>query len=153
MQPDFNRFFAEYAAAFNRSLGDKVDTDAITRAFADSFIGASPSGIVCGENGEKFRKVLEDGYAFYKAVGTQRISVRKLDVHAIDGDHHLAKVAWRAEYARRDREPVTIDFDVTYLLQTLPKSEPKIFAFVTGDELAALKKHGLLDESGNKARS
>lgn len=152
MQPDFKRFFDTYAAAFNRSLGDKVDADAIMRSFADCFVSASPSGVTCGENGEKFRKVLEDGYVFYKQVGTERMGVRGLNVAAIDGEHHSVKVAWRAQYKRRDSEHVAIDFDVTYFLPTLPGSEPKIFAFVTGDEMAALKKHGLLDEARGKAQ-
>jgi len=144
MEPDFKQFFEDYAAAFNRSLGERVDADAIMRAFADCFVGAGPSGVVCGENGEKFRKVLEDGYAFYKEVGTERMSTRGVRVTPIDALHHMVKVNWRAEYMRKDGERIAIDFEVTYLLQTLKGGRPEIFAYVTGDEIAALKQHGVL---------
>jgi hypothetical protein len=145
--PDFKTFFDEYAAAFNRSLGDKVDADAIMAAFADCFVGAGPSGVICGHNGKPFRDALENGYAFYKDVGTKRMSVRGLDVTAIDDDHHMVAVHWRAEYERKDGSPVAIDFDVTYMLQTLPGEASKIFAYVSGDEMAALKAHGLLERT------
>jgi hypothetical protein len=145
MQPDFRAFFEEYCAAFNRSLGERVDTDAIMSAFADCFVGASPQGVSCGHNGAHFREVLETGYKFYKDVGTERMNVRGVDVTEIAPDHHSVRVAWRADYKRRDGSPVSIDFDVTYFLQTQRGQGPKIFAYVTGDEMAALEQHGLLD--------
>jgi hypothetical protein len=145
MQPDLKAFFDDYCAAFNRSLGERVDADAIIAAFADCFVGASPAGVNCGQNGAHFREVLETGYKFYKDVGTERMNVRGVDVTEIDSAHHIARVSWRADYKRRDGTPVSIDFDVTYILQTQSGQKPKIFAYVTGDEMAALEEHGLLE--------
>ena len=89
--------------------------------------------------------MLEDGYAFYKQIGTERMTVRSLDVVAIDALHHAVTVHWRADYKRANDGVVEIDFDVTYLTQTLAPHGPKIFAFVSGDELTVLQAHGLLD--------
>lgn len=145
MEPNFEKFFDAYAAAFNRSLGENVDAEAIMACFADSFIGAGPTGVLCGQNGPKFREVLQGGYKFYKDVGTERMVVRGLDVTTIDPNHHMVIVHWRAHYTRKDGSPVSIDFDVAYLLQTLRGETPKIFAYVAGDEMAALEKHGLIE--------
>ncbi len=43
----------------------------------------------------------------------------------------------------RDRTDVAIDFDVHYLVQKLD-DEPKIFGWVSGDEQALLRKHGII---------
>jgi len=42
-------FFAEYAARFNRGLGEAPveDAEATAAAFADCFIGAEPGSVMC----------------------------------------------------------------------------------------------------------
>lgn len=148
MQPQFNRFFHDYAAAFNRSLDASVDDQAIMSAFAEHFIEASPAGVQPGRNGEEFREALHKSYAFYRQIGTRRMSVRGLNVTPIDELHWMVQVNWTADYEPRGKQPISIDFDVTYLLQTLPGKAPKIFAFVAGDEMAALKQRGVVDAGG-----
>jgi hypothetical protein len=145
MEPNFETFFDSYAAAFNRSLGDEVDAEAIMACFADCFVSAGPTGVTCGQNGPHFREVLQGGYKFYKDVGTERMAIRGLNVTTIDPNHHMVIVQWRAHYKRADGSPVSIDFDVAYVVQTLRGDTPKIFAYVAGDEMAALEKHGLID--------
>ena len=145
MEPNFEKFFDSYAAAFNRSLGDEVDAEAIMACFADCFVSAGPTGVTCGQNGPHFREVLQGGYKFYKDVGTERMAIHGLNVTTIDPNHHMVIVQWRAHYKRGDGSPVSIDFDVAYVVQTLRGETPKIFAYVAGDEMAALEKHGLID--------
>lgn len=145
MQLEFNRFFHDYAAAFNRSLDASVDDQAIMSAFADHFISAGPAGVQPGSNGEEFREALHKAYAFYKQVGTRRMSVRGLNATPIDELHSMVQVSWTADYEPRGKQPVSIDFEVTYLLQTLPGKTPRIFAFVAGDEMALLKQRGVID--------
>jgi hypothetical protein len=111
--------------------------------FSDCFIGAGPQGVNCAENDEAFRKTLERGYAFYRQIGTKRMSVVRFDVTGIDATHHMVKVFYHADYEKSGR-PIGVDFDVTYLLDT-GKGEPKIFAFISGDEMEAYKKSGLID--------
>lgn len=143
MQPDFETFFRTYAEAFNRALASEPAFETIMAAFTDCFIGASPGSVNCGRNGEDFRAALEQGYDFYRQIGTKRMSVRSVEVTPIDALHHMARVFWRADY-EKEGKPITIDFDVTYLLQTR-EDGPKVFAFVSGDEMAAYRRHGLID--------
>lgn len=148
MAADFEAFFRGYVDAFNRSLGDTVDAEGIRSHFAGCFVGAGPAGIECGANDEDFAKKLGEGYAFYKKIGTKRMAVRKVEPTAIDPLHHLVKVFYRADYLKPDGKTVTIDFDVSYVLQTR-EGASKIFAFVTGDEMAVYRKHGLLPSEGS----
>ena len=143
MAPDFDHFFKVYADAYNRSLGDRVDYDAIVSSFTDCFVAAGPEGVNCGKNDDGFRAALDSGYAFYKSIGTRKMSVRRVDVTPIDDRHHMAKVHYRADYAKRGRG-TSIDFDLTYLLQTRD-GVSRIFAFIAGDEMGAYRKHGLVD--------
>lgn len=143
MKPDYDAFFAGYVDAYNRSLGDEVDVDGIRAHFADCFIGAGPSGTRCGENDESFAETLRQGYAFYRSIGTRRMSVRRLAVTEIDANHDQVRVFYRAEY-EKDGQPLTIDFDLVYLLQTVA-GVTKIFAFIAGDETALYRQHGLVE--------
>ena len=72
------------------------------------------------------------------------MSVRRVDVTPIDDRHHMAKVHYRADYQKTNGEPVSIDFDVTYILQTRD-GRSRIFAFVAGDEMGIYRQHGLVD--------
>jgi hypothetical protein len=103
MTPDLDRFFAAYTDAYNRSLGDRVDHDAIVASFADCFVAAGPGGVNCGKNDDSFRTALDQGFAFYKSIGTRKMSVRRVDVTPIDALHHMAKVHYRADYQKRVR--------------------------------------------------
>jgi hypothetical protein len=143
MQPDFDHFFRAYADAYNRSLGERVDCDAIMASFADCFVAAGSGGVNCGKNDDSFRATLEQGYAFYKSIGTRCMAVRGVTVTPIDDRHHMAKVSYRADY-EKDGKEIKIDFDVTYLLQTRD-GIPRIFAFIAGDEIGAYRKHGLIE--------
>ena len=55
----------------------------------------------------------------------------------------VAHVAWTATYARKDQSDTAIDFDVHYLVQALD-GMPKVFGWVSGDEQAMLRKHGII---------
>ena len=143
MEPDFGRFFENYAAAFNRSLGEIVDSAGLTAAFAHSFIGASPAGLQAGANDESFRAVLHQAYAFYRQIGTREMQMLGVEATAIDALHHMVRVHWRWIGRRKSGDTAEIDFDVSYLLQTQDDG-PRIFAFVSGDEMAVFREHGVI---------
>ncbi len=145
MQPDFERFFRDYTDAFNRSLGETVDGAAIRASFAGCFVGAGPGGVTCGANDDSFTASLEKGYVFYRKIGTRRMVLRGVEPTPIDPLHHLVKVLYRADYRKPDGTDLSIDFDVSYLLQTRD-GVSKIFAFITGDEMGLYQKHGLLPD-------
>ncbi|EYF06730.1 hypothetical protein [Chondromyces apiculatus] len=143
MHPDVRSFFEGYVAAYNRSLGDAVDATAIRSHFAEHFLGAGPNEVSLGNNDGSFTETLEQGYAFYRSIGTRRMRLRDVAVTPIDDAHVMVRVFYGADYARPESgEPLTIDFDVTYILQ-LREAGPVIIAFIAGDEMALYEKYGL----------
>lgn len=145
MDPDVESFFENYTAAYNRSLGERVDIDAIRACFTDSFIAAGPQGVVAGNNDDTFIERLRKGYEFYKSIGTRHMAVQSVKSHRIDPLHLMATVAYRATYDK-DGETVTIDFPVTYLLQHR-EARLRIFGFIAGDEMELYRQYGLLPDS------
>lgn len=138
-------FFADYADRFNRSLsGEMVDAKEVAESFAPHFVGASPAGVHGAKNGLLFRWMIPRGFAHYRKIGTTQMRITDVAVDAFDPSHALAKVHWDARYRKKDGESDRIEFDVTYLLH-FENEEPKIFAYVTGDEQKILTEHGLLD--------
>lgn len=143
MRPNFDSFFRAYSDLYNQALTDAPDYSGIAACFSPCFIAAGPTGVRCGENDETFRAALEQGYAFYKQVGTKRMNTLRCETTDIDAAHFMVKVFYRADYEKAGK-PVSIDFDVTYLLET-SQGAPKIFAFIAGDEMEAYKRAGLMD--------
>jgi len=140
-------FFSRYEALFQNSLGDhpQVDVDAIVASFADYFVESSPVGVHGGPNNEQFHEMIPQGYAFYRQIGTTRMKAGALDITSINDQHVMAKVHWISTFKKQDGSTDTIEFDNVYFL-TLASGEPKIFAYVTPDEQAALREHGLIPE-------
>ena len=136
-------FFQGYVDAFNRSLGGEVDVAGISAHFSDCFVGAGPRGVQCGQNDDSFTEALHPGYAFYNDIGTKAMAVRGVTATPIDETHQMARVAYRATYAKPPGEDIAIDFTVTYLLASRGESY-EIFAFIAGDEMALYREHGLL---------
>jgi hypothetical protein len=136
-------FFEQYAERFNRSLaGEKVEAKEVAESFADHFVEAGPGGVNGGKNGLLFRMMIPRGFAHYRKIGTTQMKVAALSVEPIDDRHVLAKVHWDSRYRKKDGSDDRIEFDVTYLLH-FEDGEPKIFAYITGDEERILKEHGL----------
>lgn len=136
-------FFDAYARRFNDALAGKaVDTRGVTDAFADYFVEASPAGVRGGRNGLLFRLRIPFGFRHYRKLGTKAMRILKIEVTALDDLHLTARVHWDSRYVRKDGSPVHIEFDNLYFVQ-MQHGEPRIFAYVTGDEALLLKQHGL----------
>lgn len=142
MRQDFDGFFRDYTELYNQALAGRPNYQRIMDCFAECFMSSGPSGVNCGDNGPKFRDMLKQGYAFYRQIGAKRMNVLRCEITDIDPDHHMVKVFYRADY-EKDGKPISIDFDVTYLL-TSAKGKAKIFAFVAGDEMGAYRRAGLI---------
>jgi hypothetical protein len=150
-QPDYLAFFRRYADAYEKSLGDTIEVETIRSFFAEEFMGLSiAGGINAGKNDETFIQALQQGYAYYKAIGTVGMRAESVDVMELAQNHDRVRVFYSARYRRRSGEELTISFDVTYLLQR-QEHGPKIFAFISGDELGTYRAHGLVDDQGNPA--
>ena len=142
MEAKVRAYFDRYERLFNRSLHGEIDLDAIAAQYASAYIAASPAGVQVGVNDAAFRRATTEVYARCRAIGTEGMRIRDVRVVPIDDLHCLASVAWTATYARPDGA-VAIDFDVHYLVQ-LRDGEPKVFGWVSGDEEAVLRAHGIV---------
>jgi hypothetical protein len=143
METAVKKLFERYERFFMQSLGGNIDMDEVASLYAREFIAASPAGVMTGKNDEQLKTIMAQGYAHYRAIGTKDMRIRNLRMSPIDEHHCVAHVAWTATYSREHRPDVTIDFDVHYLVQKLD-GEPKIFGWVSGDEQAVLREHGVI---------
>lgn len=142
MEAAVRTLFERYESLFNRAVHGDVDMDAIGSLYASDVIGASPAGVMCSKNDDGFMQFMAQGYAYYRTIGTKQMRLLDLHIVPIDAHHCLAKAAWSAVYARPDKPDVTIDFDISYMVQQRD-GEAKVFGWITGDEQAALKEHGI----------
>jgi hypothetical protein len=138
-------FFQAYAKRTNEAIADppKVDVAGVRGAFADYFVGADPNGVHGGRNGLLFRLMVRWGFRAYRRLGTTAIDLTGLEVTSLDDFHAMARVDWVAHYDGRRGGGKDIPFSNLYLLQ-IRDGEARIFAYVTPDEEAALKAHGLM---------
>ena len=143
METSVRKLFERYERVFEASLHGDGDMDEVAALYASEFIAASPGGVMTGKNDEQLKQVMAQGYAHYRAIGTKEMRIRGLRISPMDEHHCVAHVAWRATYARKDQSEVAIDFDVHYLVQQLG-AEPKVFGWISGDEQALLKEHGVI---------
>jgi hypothetical protein len=143
MESAVRKLFERYETFFNQSLRGDMDIDGAASLYASEFIGAAPAGVMTGKNGDQFKQFLAQGYAHYRAIGTKEMRIRHVRLSPIDEHHCVAHVAWTATCARQDRPDIAIDFDVHYFVQKLD-GEPKVFGWVSGDEQALLKQHGIV---------
>ncbi len=143
MERAVKQLFERYERLFNEALGGDADMEAVASLYATDFIAASPAGVMTGKNDERLKKVMAQGYARYRAIGTREMRIRHVRTSPIDEHHCIAHVAWTASYARQEATNVTIDFDVHYLVQK-HEAKAKVFGWVAGDEEALLKEHGII---------
>ena len=143
LEASVRKLFERYERLFNRGLAGDADMDEVASLYASDFIAASPSGVMTGKNDAQLRQAMTQGYARYRAIGTKAMGIRSVAVSPIDEHHCVAHVAWTAIHARHDQADVEIDFDIHYLVQELD-GEPKVFGWVTGDEEALLRQHGII---------
>jgi hypothetical protein len=143
METSVRKFFERYERFFNQSLRGDMDTDEVAALYASEFIAASPSGVTTGKNDDQLKQIMAQGYARYRAMGTKEMRIRDIRLSPIDDYHCIAHVAWTASYARTGQPDIAINFDVHYFVQKL-NGEPKVFGWVSGDEQALLRKHGII---------
>lgn len=147
-RPDYEAFFREYASVYMRSLAGSVDAHATRSFFAEAFLSASVDGqVAVGANDPQFEAALQAGYAFYKAIGTTSLQIDRIEADVLYENHDRVRVFYVAGYKKKDGGSVSISFDVLYLVQRRPEG-PKIFGFITGDEMDAFRRHGLVNECG-----
>lgn len=143
MEAAVAKLFERYAHLFRQALAGEADMEDVASLYASDFIAASPAGVRSGRNDERLRQVMAQGYAHYRAIGTREMRVRDVRVSPIDACHCVAHVDWTATYARDDLAETAVDFEVHYLVQ-VRDGEAKVFGWVSGDEDALLRRHGVI---------
>jgi hypothetical protein len=137
-------FFHHYCEVFNRALSGKgQDTEHIAELFSTCFIAANPSGVNCGQNNETFLDAMQKGYAFYRSIGMASMDIVSREITLLDDLHTMVRVRWRSTFLKGDGLKTTIEFENIYFTQTRD-TQHKVFAYITGDEQAALKSAGLV---------
>jgi ketosteroid isomerase-like protein len=135
--------FQRYEALFEQGLEGRADMDEVAALYASDFVAASPAGVMSGKNDAHLRQVMVQGYAHYRETGVRAMRVRHLRISEIDASHCVAHVGWSATYARKDHSETVLDFDVHYFVQ-VRDGAAKVFGWVSGDEEALLKQHGII---------
>lgn len=143
MKDEISAFFDNYATLFNEGITTgRPAVDKIQNCFAEYFVESSPVGIMGGKNDESFAQKIPQGYEHYQAIGIYQMEILSKDIKTIDEFHAMATINWSSSYKKDNGDKGVIVFDVTYLVNM--KNDPKIFAYITGDEQAVLKEHGLV---------
>ena len=147
--PDYEAWFRSYTDAYTRSLDGDVEVDTIRGFFAETVLALGVDGSLNPANttDTAFADMLLQRYAFYRAIGTRRMSVDRVEVSPLYDNHDRVRVFYRADYQKPDGGAVTIPFDLVYLVQRR-RTGPAIFAFIAGDEMAEYRRHGLVDADG-----
>lgn len=143
MEESVRQLFARYERLFMEGLAGTADMEDVATLYASEFIAASPAGVVTGRNDAELRRVMREGYERYRAIGTREMRMRDIRVSPMDDRHCVAHVAWTATYARDGAPDTAIDFDIHYLVQQLDGIS-RVFGWVSGDEQALLRQHGIV---------
>jgi len=137
-------FMRRYGELMNAGVQTgKADGKQLAAMFAESCVASSPAGIAVVGGDADYGKMIEDGISNYTRIGGIAFVVERLKIEPINEQHDLARIGWRFDYARpADGKLGTIRFENVYFVSQVGET-PKIFAWVTPDEQAALQEHGL----------
>ncbi|MDX8493372.1 nuclear transport factor 2 family protein [Mesorhizobium sp. VK22B] len=113
---DVQKFFKAYEKVYNDAIAGNFDIDDFGEMYSSGFVSVTPAGVMVGENGQQLKDIMKKGFEAYRAMGSKKMICREVSVTPIDHDHCVAKVQWSGEYERKDKSPVTIDFEVDYLV-------------------------------------
>ena len=144
MKEVISQFFDDYAKRFNEALsGAEPDIANTVAGFAPCFVEASPVGIICSKNDERFKDAIPRGYDFYKSIGTKSMKICSQVITVLDDLHAMVKIHWQSLYVKQAGNREEIGFDVHYFVQ-VKEDKVKIFAYITGDEQKLLDERGLV---------
>ena len=139
-----HNFFNQYSVEFNKVLNGEIqDAEKTASFFSSCFIASGPAGVHCGENNESFRDAMQKGYAFYRNIGIKSMEIVSRDITLLNDLHAMTRIRWKSGYQRKDGVKSAIEFENIYFTRNI-NGEHKVFAYITGDEEAALKEIGLI---------
>lgn len=142
MQARIIDLFQRYERAFNDALKGSTDLDAVNALYEPCFIAAAPAGVMTGRKGAEFDRAMIAGFDHYRRIGTCGMEVLDVQAEPIDDIHALARVHWRATYHMAGKRKA-IAFSNAYLVR-IERDRATVFGWITGDEDAELRKHGII---------
>jgi hypothetical protein len=86
---------------------------------------------------------MREGYAFYKNIGITSMEIISRGITFLDDFHTMIKIHWKSNFIKKDGSKGEIEFENIYFTQTRD-NQPKVFAYITGDEQAVLREFGLI---------
>ena len=133
------KFFERYEEGANT-----FDPDLVTAQFTDSFMGADPNGVMCGENNQKFREAIPQRKAFFQQIGFKSAKILSIETTPLDERYTMAKVHWHMIFEKEAGKPLDFRFYITYFLFD-PGSGPKVVFYIShDDEQKVMKEAGLI---------
>ena len=133
------QFFARYEEGANT-----FDPDLITSQFADSFMGAGPSGVMSGQNDQEFRQAIAQRKEFFQQIGFRSAKVLNVIETPLDESYTMAKVHWHMAFEKEPGNLLEFKFFITYFLYD-PGSGPKVVFYIShDDEQQVMKDAGLI---------
>lgn len=138
------QFMRRYGALMDEGVRTGVaNGEELAAMYAEYCVGSSPAGVFGAGLDDGFGQMVSEGVANYKRMGGTAFVVESVVVEPLNEAHDLARIGWRFDYSRpADGNTGTIRFENIYFVSRVG-AEPKIFAWVTPDEQAALEEHGL----------
>ena len=137
-------FFHRYGRLMDQGVRSGTpEAAALSACFAPYFVGSGPGGILGGAAGDDFARNIAAGVERYRAIGATGFAVEAVRQIPLAPQHVAAQVDWRFAYRRpADGRVGEIRFTNVYLV-SLASGAPLIFGWITPDEQAALREHGL----------
>ncbi len=145
LEAKVRRLFDEYGRVSNDALRDETAVRAtlVASFFAPYFVGSTPKAVFGGPNDVTFRKMIPQGFARYRDCGGKRMDITGVKVTPLNDLHALAEIGWDFAYVNKAGEGGNVRFTNFYFV-TIADGEPRIFAYITGDEDKAMQDHGLV---------
>jgi len=129
-------------ARFLRSLtlqDSTTENIAPASHFADLFMAVNPQGVQCVRAAD-FALALPKRKQFFKSHGHRSTTLLSVHETAIDASHLLAKTRWRFAFDRTAGDPLEIDVDSTFILETSAEAMKILFYLNSQDPFELLKQ-------------
>lgn len=142
--PDYRSFFEDFASAYQNALSGGSGED-LHRFFAENFMALGSNATLRLTNlNTDFDDYLEHSAKLYARATPIALTVTRVEFEELFAEHDRVKVHFEASYDSPDGKPLTLAFEVVYLLQRRTNG-PKIFAFITGHDIADHPEFGLVN--------
>jgi len=137
---DIQKLFHHYEDYFQ-----KKDFKSQAGLFSKDLMAAGPTGVIHHSNNFLSRFLFHKAMnAFYTKAQLTSVKILSLDESRISNEYYLVKVHWGAKFKKTGDQ--LIEYDISYLIQSI-RGDLKIVLFIAHeDEMQALKRHGIIEK-------